>query len=483
MRKGLLFLLIAVLAAGVFWQLQSSAQSAAGLSPSDEEHQATEVERRELPEFEGDHREAKSDSESDPEAVASTVPDFEHPSTSLETTDEGYEYVHVRIHAPNGRPFFDVLDDLKPESVPMFTSISCEDRMREVGIELLSVGFEGSPFHPDQEIAQFATGGEFHFQFKVERDWVFLAASIWGRVAACEPLPPKAKELTLVIDPFSILAERSELHARFLNEKSEPLHGNVNIKWTLPRPTSRRAYIVERSLSTSETGVFHYQGLTPGQVDVVAQFNGLPERLIRTELIAGQRTDLGTIILKGNTSIRGKLVAEGSVGVNRTLRLYRPDDPAHVAEIHSDEQGAFLFARLSPAEYFLIVHDDFDQRHRSWQVSETRAARPEPQRLVTEMIPVSTVLGDVEDLRVPFVEPAEVALRVIFNPGVKIDCQLINLQGQVVKRGQADPVDGRLHWWVAPGPYDVTWSRGGEELGRRSIQTSHERLWVEIFEE
>ena len=237
-----------------------------------------------------------------------------------------------------------------------------------------------------------------------------------------------------------------------------------------------------RVTGVPEGGLLEMHGIYPGAYTLKINVEGRADFVQDIELRPGDLLDMGVIQLQPRTAVAGRLIGDARDISQRTIVLRSVDDDSIQSSTTTNENGWFRLGGLRPGNYLIHLEDDYDTLLKAFEFVGSSDDAERPRRRVTSFLPVDTSGGDVDGVRLYLEEPADVALRAVFNPGDPIDCTLLTPADQVVQRCELFAVDGREHLWVAPGSYDLVWSRGGMHLGRRRIQATTETLWVEILE-
>lgn len=399
-------------------------------------------------------------------------------SQDAHAADSHPDHVVIRLVTPGGHPLSEVVLD-KGASRPLLglwvwagpSPLGPGDVLQHKPGERLTVATLPLNDSSSEDVR--------HLTVSDPRVPLFIHVAIGEIVLApSTPLPAADWTLDVVVDIDELTQDLSRFRLRFVGEEPGEFRGHAVLNKVLPENQ-----ISSRSCVISRDALIESQFITPGAYELKVTCEAWADYSTQFELHPGEFLDLGSVPLERRTSIDGQLIGEPRDIANCTVQLRAYDDETVLATSTTNENGWFRFGGLQPGLYLLQLLDDFEQKRQAFEYFGTGDEESAPRHRVTSLLSVDSSGGSVDGVQLYLEEPAELALWAVFNPGDPILCDVRNAGGQVVARREVFPVDGREHLWVAPGSYDVSWSRAGVRLGTRRVQTTRETAWVTLLED
>ena len=422
-------------------------------------------------------RTAESDGDAGARSNSQGASTSELPST---IGNEEFAYVLVRPVTPEGRPIAEAEKETGSQSISHMIWIWAGAEAPEVGAEFVPQS-KRTLFMAQRPLTQQDQNVR-RVRVPLPRELLYLFAVYNDKIIAVEPLPKDVTEIRLVIDLLELQVSSASLRARFVSRSGEPIAGAGRLQSIGSRIG------INQGISIGPDGVMELQGLVPGRFLFKADFKGYARMEQSLELLPGEDRDLGTIALEAPTSITGRLVGAPESLVGREVQLHRPDEESAFKVETTDAEGGFRFQELPPGNYRLRVRfepglpSDGENRTGRRIATPQDAGQVAPPPTLSDWAYADTSSGDVEGVQLVLEEPFELTLRAVFSEGAAIDCTLHSAQGAVIDRCQLAAIDGRALFFLAPGTYEVRWSRAGVELGRRPVIATKGTQWVELLE-
>jgi hypothetical protein len=258
----------------------------------------------------------------------------------------------VRLTAPDGRPFFDALRDVRPPGPLSLIAVATA-----VAPGATFYGVEGSLDNPvglgrfryaDTRVAPPGVLGEL----TVERDPpICVSLVLRSAVLETTQVVSGQTEVAFTLDPAALLAALTGFRLRLIAEGTGRPVAGAHVRLI------NGTYEGPPRISAAD-GVVVVEGREPGPLTVQVQGPGYALARFQLDLVPGETRDLGTLELQAPVRIAGRLVDESGAPVQGELEVARIAPDGSLVRFRgqtwrANARGEFRVDALEPGEYLL----------------------------------------------------------------------------------------------------------------------------------